>query len=297
MSGNERETAGFVHLALFVVAVLFSLNYILSKIALREISPLAFTYLRVCGSALVLAAIGGRSRAQLPVTRADWRAILLYSILGVVINQVLFIGGLSLTTAHEAALLITTIPLFTLLAAIALNREAGSFAKFGGIGLAAAGALVLIGSKGAHGMRGSFIGDAMILANCSSYGLYLVLSKPMMLRLPARAVIQRMFYAGVPLMFPLAITAVLRQDWRNVSASAWVAAAGVIAGPTVAAYLLNGWALARTEASVVAAYSYLQPFVATVLAAIFLGEVIKPVFFVSGVMIFGGVFLASRSRA
>lgn len=47
----------------------------------------------------------------------------------------------------------------------------------------------------------------------------------------------------------------------------------------------------------VAAYSYLQPFVATILAAIFLGEVIKPVFFVSGVMIFAGVFLASRSRA
>lgn len=296
MSGDRRGAAGFVHLVLFFVAVLFSLNYIFSKIALREISPLAFTYLRVCGSALLLAVIGIRSRSE-TVSRADWRAILLYTVLGVVINQILFIGGLSLTSAHEAAMLITTIPIFTLIAAIALSRESGSIAKFGGIALAAAGALVLIGSKGAHGMRGSVAGDAMILVNCASYGLYLVLSKPMMLRLPARAVIQRMFYAGVPLMFPLTITAVVRQDWRSVSPAAWLAAAGVIAGPTVAAYILNAWALARAESSVVAAYSYLQPFVATILAAIFLGEVIKPVFFVSGVMIFAGVFLASRSRA
>src|SRR5512140_373378 len=299
MSGDSRETAGFVHLVLFAVAVLFSLNYILSKIALREISPLAFTYFRVCGSALLLAAInlGARTHRDLPVTRADWKAILLYAVLGVVINQILFIGGLSLTSAHDAAMLITTIPVFTLLAAIALSREAGSVGKFAGIGLAAAGALVLIGSKGAHGMSGSVIGDAMILVNCASYGLYLVLSKPMMLRLPARAVIQRMFYAGVPLMFPLTASACVRQDWRNVSSTAWLAAVGVIVGPTVAAYLLNGWALARAESSVVAAYSYLQPFVATILAAVFLGEVVKPVFFVSGVMIFGGVFLASRSRA
>ena len=71
----------------------------------------------------------------------------------------------------------------------------------------------------------------------------------------------------------------------------------VIAGPTVAAYLLNAWALRYAESSVVAAYTYLQPVLATMLGAMFLGEEIRPLVIVAGVMIVAGVALAGRAAA
>ena len=40
-----------IHGVLFVVPSLFSLNYIISKVAMRELPPLAFAWLRVAGSA------------------------------------------------------------------------------------------------------------------------------------------------------------------------------------------------------------------------------------------------------
>ena len=50
------------------------------------------------------------------------------------------------------------------------------------------------------------------------------------------------------------------------------------------------------DSSLVASYTYLQPVITTVLAAIFLGERIRAVAIVAGVLIFAGVYLAGGAR-
>jgi drug/metabolite transporter (DMT)-like permease len=69
----------------------------------------------------------------------------------------------------------------------------------------------------------------------------------------------------------------------------------VIAGPTVGAYLLQAWALRHAEASMVAAYTYVQPVLATTLGAVFLGEEIRSAVLVAAALIFAGVWLAGRA--
>ena len=44
-----------------------------------------------------------------------------------------------------------------------------------------------------------------------------------------------------------------------------------------------------------AAYTYLQPILTVVMAAMFLGEQIRPLAIVAGVLIFTGVWLAGRA--
>src|SRR4051794_26407836 len=106
-----------VHGALFAVAFLFSLNYIISKFGMRAFAPLSFAWLRVLGSAMLLNAFPGSSE-PLPNRRIG-----VLAVLGVVANQALFLAGLALTSAHVAAILITTIPVFTLAITIATGRE------------------------------------------------------------------------------------------------------------------------------------------------------------------------------
>jgi len=136
--------------------------------------------------------------------------------------------------------------------------------------------------------------EFLIVLNSLSYSMYLVLSKPMMRRLSARRVLSRMFAVAAVALTPVAIWPLLRQPWWRIGPGAWAGLAAVIIGPTVTAYLLNGWALRHADSSVVAAYSYLQPVFTVFLAAFFLGEVIRPVALASGAMIFGGLYLASR---
>ena len=287
-----RVSAARVHAALFTVAALFSLNYIVSKLGMRAFTPVTFAYLRIVGSALLIHVVVPRDRTAL--SRSDNWQLAGFALLAIVLNQTLFLAGLALTTAHIAAILITTIPVFVLAAAISLGRERATAMKVGGILLAAAGALLVIRGEHAQGARSAAIGAILITMNCLCYALYLVLSKPMMARVSARRVISRMFDIAAVLMIPIAIVPLMRQRWDAIPASAWVALAVVIIGPTVIGYMLQAWALTYAESSLVAAYTYAQPVLTTLMAAAFLGERLRWITGVAALLIFGGVYLASR---
>jgi drug/metabolite transporter (DMT)-like permease len=287
-----------VHLALAAVAILFSANYIIAKLALAHFNPFAFAWLRVLGSSIALQMLLLLRHEPAFLPRYELRSVTLYSLLGVVINQLLFITGLSLTTAHEAAILITTIPIFTLAGTLMLKTETASTRNLIGIAIAAAGALLLLVPRGsvAHGGSERVLGDILIIINCASYAFYLVLSKSLMHRFSASRVIAQIFSIGTILMFPFCLPGLMRTRWESIPLSAWLSLAAVIAGPTVAAYLINGWALARATSTAVAAYTYVQPFLASLLAAIFLSERLTAVSFLAAVLIVAGVFLASARR-
>lgn len=282
-----------VHGALASVAVLFSLNYIISKFGLHSFNPLTFAYLRILSSAIILNSVLHERNPE-PLGPGDGWRLAGFAVLGVVINQSLFLAGLAFTKAHVAAILMTAMPVFALGAAIALGRERGTAAKIGGIALAAAGALVVVGREGFSGTTKSLVGDLFIIGNSLSYALYIVLSKPTMRRLSARRVIARMFAVSSIVMLPIAAWPMMHEQWSAIPSRAWLALAVVIAGPTVAAYMMNAWALKHAESSMVAAYTYLQPVFTAFLAAIFLHEQIRPIAILAAVMIFTGVYISGR---
>jgi drug/metabolite transporter (DMT)-like permease len=283
-----------VHSALFTVAVLFSANYVFSKFGMREFSPMVFAWLRIAGAACILGVI---VRGEPPLSREDARRVAGFAILGVVINAPMFLLGLSMTSVHVAAILITTIPVFTLAAAIALGRERLSATRIGGIALACLGALLVVGGESFAGTWRSVLGALLIVVNCLSYALYLVISKPAMARLSARRVVARMFAIGALVLLPIAAWPMARQDWHSLSAGAWWSLALVIAGPTVAAYLLQAWGLRYADSSLVAAYTYVQPVLATIFGAMFFGETMHAIVIVAAAMIFAGVWLADKRNA
>ena len=286
-----------VHLALAAVTLLFSSNYIIGKIGLRSFHPFAFVWLRVAASTLLLVALARGGNHRLALSRSDRKRALIASLLGVGINQTMFIAGLALTTAHEAAILITTIPIFTLLAAFGLRTEKPTLLKIAGIGIAATGALLIVAhSPAQHGGNNPLLGDFFILINSASYGFYLVVSKPLFQRHSPLALIAFLFVIGTITILPVAVHDLWRTDWSAIPTQAWLALLGVILGPTVAAYALNAWALARAEASMVAAYNYLQPFVASLLAALFLQESLEARVFFAAALIITGVFLSTLRR-
>ena len=259
---------------------------------MRELSPLAFAWMRVAGAAAIMWALAPRER----ISSTDAKRLVLYGFLAVAVNQTLFLTGLAFTTVQVAAILITSIPVFTLAVAIFLRREAPTPVRIGGIALACAGALLVVGGEGFQGTSRSLTGAVMIIVNCFAYSIYLVLSKRHMARISAQTVVARMFVAGALLLLPVAAPALVRQNWSSVPPGAWLSLGVVILGPTIAAYSLQAWALCHAESSVVASYTYVQPVLATLLAWAIFGETIRPVVAVAAAMIFAGVWLAGRRR-
>lgn len=294
---SSRKPAGSweIHLALGAAQTGFALFPIFGKLALSAIPPLVFAAGRVVAAAILLEAIR-RFGDREEIRSRDRPRLFLYGLLGVSFNQVLFIFGLFLTTAINTTILTATIPVFTLAAAALLGRERMSLRAAVGIALAGAGALALLNAQSFDWGTDSFRGDMLLLLNCASYSLYLVLSRPILAHYSVATFTAAVFRYGAPLIVIAAIPELLRFEPGKVPAPAWICLGCVILLCTVIPYLLNSWALARTHASHVAFYVFLQPLIATVLAIAVLGEELTRKTVAAGILILAGLAVTVVGR-
>jgi drug/metabolite transporter (DMT)-like permease len=282
-----------VHAALAGAQSGFALFPIFGKLALVSIPPFALAAIRVVSSAVMLEIVRRLSPPE-RIAPSDRGRILFLAFAGVSFNQVLFIFGLSLTTAINTSILISAIPVFTLAAAVLLGKEETTSRAVGGMVLAGAGALVLLNAESFEWSSRYFRGDLLILANGFSYSMYLVLSRPILARYRPLTFTAAIFRWGTLPIVLAAIPALLRFTPSAVAPIAWWSLAAIIVLCTVVPYLLNSWALARTHASRVAAYVFFQPVIAATLAIVVLGE--RPGWrtLVAGALIFGGLAVSLR---
>jgi len=288
VSPRDPARSWQVHAALAGAQVGFSLFPILGKLALGAIPPLLFAFLRVSSAALLLDLLRRASGSE-TIRAGDRRRLFLYGLLGVSFNQVLFILGLFYTTAINTTILTATIPVFTLAAAVALGRERLAPRPAIGILLAGAGALALLNAQRFDWSSDAFRGDLLLLANSTSYSLYLVLSRPILAHYRVVTFTAAVFRYGAVLIALVAIPEILRFHPAAVPPLAWVCLAGVVLLCTVIPYLLNSWALARTHASRVAFYVFLQPLLSTVLAVAILRETLTPKTLLAALLILAGL--------
>jgi drug/metabolite transporter (DMT)-like permease len=284
--------------ALIAVQVMFATWPVLGKIALRTIPSLGLVGIRVFGAAVALTAIGLVTGKLERLARTDWLLLIASSLLGVVINQWLFVKGLSLTTAVNATLIGTTIPIFTLLISILLGQDRASIRRILGIVLAGAGVIYLIGPERADFSQHSSRGDLLIILNSLSYGTYIAISKRLLSRYNALTVITWIFIVGAVPTVPAAAVSFAHVQIGTIPASVWLSVAYIVLFATVACYYLNSWALARVAPTTVAVYIYLQPLIAFALAPLILGEKISSRVIVAAVLVFAGVaIVTSRGRS
>jgi drug/metabolite transporter (DMT)-like permease len=291
---SDSNNAAGPHLALIAVQVLFATWPIIGKIALRTVPSVALVGFRVAGAALTLLILAQISGSLQTIKRTDWPLLIVSSLLGLVLNQLLFTKGLSLTTAINATLLSTTIPVFTLLVGVLLGTDRATLRRLVGIALAASGVLYLIGPGRAQFSFATRAGDLLIVSNSLCYGAYIAVSKDLMKRYNALTVIAWIFVVGCVVTVPAGAISLAHVPLGSISWGVWLAILYIVVLPTAGAYYLNGWALARVSPSTVAVYIYLQPLIAFAVAPIILGESLSVHTVIASLLIFAGVLVVTR---
>ena len=266
-SGTDRGAI----VALLVVQVIFATLHVVGKVVLAEIPALAFAATRVLIAAPLLAALAWHHDRVLPSHR-DWRDLTLLGLLGIFANQLLYLVGLRYTTATNAAILMPSIPVFTVAAAAILGAERLTKRRVVGVGLAAAGALVLLDPARLELGGHATLGNLLVAGNCLCYAFYLVLLRPLLTRLPWRTVVAGAFVTGGSATLLVSLPALSGLDWSAVPSATWWAIAYVGVFPTGGTYALNTWAVRRSSPSLAAAFTTLQPVFTALLAAVYLQE-------------------------
>jgi drug/metabolite transporter (DMT)-like permease len=298
------------HAALVLVQFAFASQAVEAKVAMlprsqggEEIYPEALAMIRMLGGALFFQAIvrargaqrrvnhttrAHENRSEVAITRADHLRLAGLSIIGIALNQTLFLMGLRWTSPFSTSLLGATIPVFAAGLAVLFGKETLRLRTVVGLVLAMAGVLSLIGI-------GSIDRGAILVAlNSLSYAAYVVLSRDVVVRVGALRAVAWIFTYAAIIFAPFGMRAMITQ-LPILTGRGWMFALYILAVPTIVAYLLNAWALGRSSATMVTVYIYLQPLLAALLAWAQLGQGITKRAWLAAVLILIGLrVVASR---
>lgn len=276
---------------------LFGSLPVIAKLVLAVIPAVSLVGFRIGITALVLLAFQTYRRRVWLTHHEDYKKLFVLSLFGVTFNQLLFIGGLSLTKASNTSLLAVTIPIFTMIVSALAGTERLRPIKVFGILLAAAGVLFLIDPRKASFSSETTLGDLLIIANSLSYGIFVATSRETIKRNGAFRSTMWMFIFAAAVCVPLGLITLSSTDVAALGTHIWLLILYISVIATAGPYLLNAYALARVNPSVVAIYIYLQPVIGFILAVVFLNEVIDAKFAVAAVCIFSGLYLTTRRHS
>lgn len=287
-----------MHLLMLIVTFSWAANIVAGKLVLHSMSALALAQVRVTGATIVFGVVFlfVRGRAALRLTRRDWGFMALTAFFGITLNQIFFIGGIGRTSAAHAGLLVALGSVMVLILSCALRLEPLTRLKTIGAIVAILGVGFLTAGKGAHTSGATWLGDLLVLMGSAVFAYYTILLKEIADRFDALTINTLVFGFGTVFMLPVSIRDVARVPWHALPAEAWEGMAFMVIFGTLIAYLIYAFALTELTASRVAAFGYLQPFIAAGLGIWLLGEFLTLRVVVGGALILLGVYLAERER-
>lgn len=285
------------HLALLGANIIYGLNYTIAKDVMPEyISPFGFIFCRVIGALSLFWLIYAFTYEK--VAKKDLLLLAICGFFGVAANQLMFFYGLNLTSPINAGIIMTSNPIFVLIASAIILKNKITVLKVSGISLGIIGALLLLLFKTDFSFGSETItGDIFIFLNALSYGTYLVIAVPLMKKYKPLTVITWVFTFGAIFVFPFGVEQFTQIEWSTFSSTIWWEFTFVIIGTTFLAYLLNIYGLKNLNPATVSTYIYLQPLLAATFAIWSGKDRLDWIKIIAALLIFSGVYLVSKRKA
>ncbi len=282
------------HFSLFIANLIYAINYSFAKDVMPDyITPSGFILLRVIG-AFILFSIVYYIFIKEKIEKEDILRLSACGLFGVAINQLLFFEGLNLTTPINAAIVMTVNPVLVILLSFIIIKDPITIRKSFGIILGLFGASFLILQAGnLEFLYSHFKGNLLVLINATSYGVYLVIVKPMMKKYHPITVMYVVFGMGLLYVFPFGINDLLDVEWNLIPYTVNMQIFFVVFFTTFVAYLCNSLALQYLKPTTVSTYIYLQPVLATVFAIFWGSDFLDSKKIIAAAFIFLGVYLVS----
>lgn len=276
-------------IALGTTILLWSSSFAAVRASLQAFTPGHIALFRFLIASVLLAIFTLITRIKLPKLK-DIPVIFLLGFLGIAAFHTAQNYGQVTVTAGSAAMIISSVPIFTaMLATIFLGEKLkpwgwlSIFISFLGV------YLITLGEReGVKFNPGVFI---LLLAAIAA-AIYFVLQKPYLIRYSALQLVTYMIWAGTLLL--LVFTPGLIEEVTNAPTEATIATIYLGIFPSAVAYVTWSYALSRAPASIVASFLYLQPVFAVIIAWIWLNEIPALISIIGGVVTILGVFWVNK---
>ena len=271
---DSRTFAGFgkTDALLFLMAIIWGVNFTVVKFATGLMQPLAFTGLRVMLAAAVLLVMAMTRKHKLP-TRREILSLMALGMLGNGIYQIFFVEGISRTRVGNAALVVAATPALIAIISRWSGVERVNRKLAGGIALSLIGVgIVVLGSAQSAKGTPTFLGTMLVFFGTLCWTAFTVLLQPFARRLDPIHLSAFTMLGGTIPMFLATSGAILATDWSTFGFPAWGAVLYASVLSMGIAYLFWYRGLRVLGPTRTAVYGNLQPVIAILVAWIFLSE-------------------------
>lgn len=284
-------------LLLIGINALFGASSSTAKIAEQELTPFTLGALRFLVASALLLPLLARGWRRQPIPPREWPRLLGLSLLGFGLNNLFYNWGISLSTATDAALLISGEALFTALLSALLLGEVFDARKAVGLVVGAAGAYLLVARGAALDLGAEHVvGDLLILLALVFEALYTILGKTLLARYPPSTLTSAAVAGSLLFWIPTLAWEVARGH-----GPAWTpgAVGGVLylgIACTVVGYTGWFWGLRHLDAGRAAGTLFVQPLVGTALGLLVLRETATPATLLGGALVVASMYLVTWPR-
>jgi drug/metabolite transporter (DMT)-like permease len=277
--------------------LLWSGNWVAGRALRDALDPVTLNFWRWLIAAVALAPFALPAlRGKAALIRRHAGILILLSLTGIVAFHSLVYLGLRSTTAVNAVLINSSIPLFIMLCAWIIERERASLRQVGGmlVSLAGIGIILSRGSPGALLDLEVQAGDTWVLLAMPVWGAYSVLLKRRPQQLGGLEFLFVIAVAGVLMLAPAAAAVLVHSPPAYPGAGAALSVLYIALAASVLAYICWNRGVAAVGANAAGVTVHLLPAFGTVLAILLLGERFAG-FHAAGIAtILAGVLLAAR---
>lgn len=295
---TERPTpAALSTIGLFVFVVLaWSLNWVVMKLAVQDITPLwAVTMRTALAAAVLIPALHANHQLVRP-RRADYPIIFVISLFHMVAFAALMTAGLAHVSAGRAIVLGYTTPLWVAPAAFLFLKERMSVRQIVGIGISMAGLLLLVGPSALDWKsREAILGHGLPILAAICWSVSIVYTRA-----------HRWTATPLQLMpwqclLATAVLAILALSFEGPPTRMGAPAILALAYNGVIGTALGFWAMTvvnrRVPATTAALGVLATPVFGIGLAAMLLGEGLDPILILSALVIMAGLAIGAKPRA
>lgn len=212
---NKRALAV---IAAIMESTIYGLNHTIAKSVMpMYIKPFGFIFLRVTSAAILFWLISLWFPKE-KVANSDWPRLIAAAIFGMVLNMLLFFKGLSLSTPINSSVIVTITPILVLVLSSYLLREKITFLKVSGIFLGLSGALMLVlfSAETRQDAPNIPLGNLMFMVNAFSFGIYLILVKPLASKYHPITLMKWLFLCAVIVNFPITFSEFSEIEWSTL---------------------------------------------------------------------------------
>jgi len=296
MNDSNRTKEYKAEVLLLIVVVIWAANYPLAKYALAFLHPFVFNAIRyIVAASTVLVLVRSKSSWE-PVKKGDWPKLFGAGFIASVLYQIMFIVGLSLTTAGNSAIILSTSPLWTVFLSARMHKEAIPRIMWLGMAVSLIGIIMIIVGSGKKLGMGSqeLTGDVIVLAAAALWGLNTTLQKPLLSTYSAQQLSLILITIGAVGLTLTSIPAIVQTDWHSthwipIGAAVLSGAFSIGIGNVMWSYGVKHLGPGRT-----ANFNNLIPVLAFVLSYFTLNEQLLPIQIFGAVITVIGVWIARR---